>query len=100
MKQTDKKKKYCMTPFMSVTLQFIIRNIYLVFNHCSYNIALEALVISYVRITGVSLKKKENFVYYIGVEPINNIVLISSEQRRNPVTHVHVPILPSRPGCM
>ena len=89
-----------MIPFMSVTLQFIIRNMYLVFNHCSYNIALEALVISYVRITGVSFKKKENFVYYIGVEPINNVVLISSEQRRDSVTHVHVPILPSRPGCM
>ena len=62
LRETDKKEKYCVITFMSVTLQFIIRNIYLVFNHCSCNIAPEALVISYVRITGVSFLKKKPFI--------------------------------------
>ena len=40
------------------------------------------------------LKKKKSFKFCIGVEPINNVVTVSGEQQRDPVTHIHVSILP------
>ena len=38
-----------------------------------------------------------NFLLYIGVQPINNVVIVSSEQGRDSATHIHVSILPQTP---
>ena len=43
-----------------------------------------------------------NFLFCIGVYPINNIVMVSGEQQRDPAMYKHVtilPQLPSHPGC-
>ena len=37
----------------------------------------------------------KNFLFYIGVEPINNVVVVSGGQWRNSATHIHVFILPT-----
>ena len=34
------------------------------------------------------------FFYFIGVQPINNLVLISDAQQRDSALHIHVSILP------
>ena len=33
-----------------------------------------------------------NFLFYIGVSPINNVVIVLGEQRKGSATHIHVPI--------
>ena len=38
-----------------------------------------------------------NFLFCIGVQPIDNVVIVSEEQRRNSVIHIHVSILPQTP---
>ena len=43
-----------------------------------------------------------NFLFYIGVQPFNNVVIVSGEQQRNSVIHIHVsnlPRTPPHPGC-
>ena len=43
-----------------------------------------------------------NFLFCIGVQPVNNVVMVSGEQRRDSAIHTHVcilPQLPSHPGC-
>ena len=43
-----------------------------------------------------------NFSFCIGLQPINSIVVVSGEQRRDSATRIHVSILPnppSYPGC-
>ena len=43
-----------------------------------------------------------NFLFCIGVQPSNSIVVVSGEQRRDSAIHIHVSILPkspSYPGC-
>ena len=34
-----------------------------------------------------------NFLFYIGVQLINNVVLVSGVQQSDSVIHIHVPIL-------
>jgi len=38
-----------------------------------------------------------NFLFYIGVELINNVVIVSGEQWRDSAIHTHVSILPQSP---
>ena len=38
-----------------------------------------------------------NFLFCIGIYPINNVVIVSGGQRRNSATHKHVSILPQIP---
>ena len=38
-----------------------------------------------------------NFLFCIGVYPVNNVVIILGEQRRNSAIHVHASILPQTP---
>ena len=38
-----------------------------------------------------------NFVFYIGVSPMNNIVIVSGKQQRDSAIHMHVSILPQTP---
>ena len=38
-----------------------------------------------------------NFLFYIQVELINNVVIVSGGQQRDSATHVHVAILPQTP---
>ena len=38
-----------------------------------------------------------NFLFYIWVEPINNVVIVSGAQQSDSVVHIHVPILPQTP---
>ena len=43
-----------------------------------------------------------NFLFYIGVSPINSVVIDSGGQQRDSAIHIHVsipPQLPSHPGC-
>ena len=37
------------------------------------------------------------FKFYIGVQPINNVVIVSGEQRRDSAIHIYVSILPQTP---
>ena len=44
----------------------------------------------------------KNFLFCIGIESINNAVVVSSKQQRDLIIHIHVSILPellSHPGC-
>ena len=34
-----------------------------------------------------------NFFFYVGVEPINNVVIVSGGRQRDSVVHIHVSIL-------
>ena len=53
--------------------------------------------------SGKSLKGRFLFIYifellvFIGVELIKNVVIVSGEQGRDLVTHIHVSILPQTP---
>ena len=38
-----------------------------------------------------------SFLFYIAVEPINNVVMVPDEQRRDSAIRIHVPILPQTP---
>ena len=38
-----------------------------------------------------------NFLFYIGVQPINNVVIVSGEHQRDSAICIHVSILPSTP---
>ena len=38
-----------------------------------------------------------NFLFCIGVEPVNNTVIVSGEQGRDSAVHIHVSILPQTP---
>ena len=35
------------------------------------------------------------FLFYIGVEPINNVVVVSGEQQKDSAMRIHVSILPA-----
>ena len=35
-----------------------------------------------------------NFLFYVGLYPINNVVIVSGGQQRDSATHIHVSILP------
>ena len=39
----------------------------------------------------------KNFLFCIGVYPINNVVIVSDEQKRDSAIHIHVSILPQPP---
>ena len=39
----------------------------------------------------------KSFLFYIGVSPINNVVIVSGGQQRDSATHIHEPILPQTP---
>ena len=39
----------------------------------------------------------KNFIFCIGVSPINNVVIVSDGQQRDSVIHIHVSILPQAP---
>ena len=38
-----------------------------------------------------------NYLFYIGVEPINNVVIVLGGQQRDSAIHIHVSILPRTP---
>ena len=38
-----------------------------------------------------------NFLFCFGVQPVNNIVIVSGEQKRDSVMHMHVSTLPQTP---
>ena len=38
-----------------------------------------------------------NYLFYIGVEPINNVVIVLGGQQRDSAIHIHVSILPKAP---
>ena len=44
-----------------------------------------------------------NFLFYIEIEPIANVLIFSGEQWRKPAIHIHVSILSQplfHPGCL
>ena len=40
---------------------------------------------------------KRNFLFYIEVQPINNITIVSGEQQRDSAIYIHVSILSQTP---
>ena len=38
-----------------------------------------------------------DFLFYIGVKPVNNVVLVSDARRRYSARHIHVSIFPQIP---
>ena len=38
-----------------------------------------------------------NFLFYIGVEPINNVVIVAGAHQSNSAVHTHVSVLPQTP---
>ena len=40
----------------------------------------------------------ESFLFHIGVQLINNVVILSGGQQRDSIIHTHVPILPKLPS--
>ena len=44
-----------------------------------------------------SSPKTLNFLFCIGVQLINNVVVVSGEQQRDSAIHIHVPIFPQTP---
>ena len=39
-------------------------------------------------------KKPQNFLFCIGVQPINDVVIVSGGQQKNSAIHIHESILP------
>ena len=62
----------------------------LLFNFFSYFQNISILFFQFV-------KKLQNFLFYIGVYPINNVVIVWSGQQRDSAIHIHEFILPQTP---